>query len=150
MINENIENADFEMMAKTLIWDALSGLKYCYAPYSKFKVSAALLTASGKVYTGCNIENAAFSPSMCAERVAFAKAISSGEKNFEAIAIVGGMKGRGTQMCFPCGVCRQVMQEFCDSENFKIITATSAEKYDVYTLDELLPYGFGPDTLHGK
>lgn len=144
------ENEDFELMAKTLIWDALSGLKYCYAPYSNFKVSAALLAASGKVYTGCNIENAALSPGMCAERVAFAKAISSGEKEFEAIAIVGGLNGRGTQMCFPCGVCRQVMEEFCEPDNFKIITATSAQKYDVHTLDELLPYGFGPGTLSGK
>ncbi len=150
MANNNEDNKDFDIMAKTLIWDALSGLKYSYAPYSNFKVSAALLTTSGKVYTGCNIENAAFSPGMCAERVAFAKAISSGEKGFEAIAIVGGMKGRGTQMVFPCGVCRQVMEEFCEPENFKIITATSAEKYDVYTLDELLPYGFGPHTLSGK
>lgn len=144
------ENQDFDLMAKTLIWDALSGLKHCYAPYSQFKVSAALLTQSGKVYTGCNIENAAFSPGLCAERTAFAKAISSGERDFEAIAIVGGKKGRGTQICFPCGVCRQFMSEFCVPENFKIIVATSAEKYEVYTLDELLPYGFGPDTLAGK
>lgn len=144
------DNQDFDIMAKKIIWDALSGLKYCYAPYSGFKVSAALLTRAGKVYTGCNIENAALSPGICAERTAFAKAISSGEKEFEAIAIVGGMKGRGTQLCFPCGVCRQFMYEFCEPEKFKVIIATSAEKYDVYTLDELLPNGFGPGTLAGK
>lgn len=138
---------DVDIIAKTLIWDALSGLKHSYAPYSEFKVSAALLTSSGKVYTGCNIENAAFSPGLCAERVAFANAISKGEREFEAIAIVGGKKGRGTQICFPCGVCRQFMAEFCDPAKFNIIVATSAERYEIYTLEELFPNGFGPENL---
>ena len=111
-----------------------------YSPYSKFRVGAALLTASGKVYTGCNIENAAFSPTVCAERTAFFKAISDGETEFKAIAIVGGKDGETNNECTPCGVCRQVMQEFC-SKDFTIITATD-KGYNRYTLEQLLPNSF--------
>ena len=119
-----------------------------YAPYSHFKVGAALLTERGKIYTGCNIENAAYTPSNCAERTAFFKAVSDGERNFRAIAIVGGKEGeKDYDFCSPCGVCRQVMMEFCDPETFQIILAVSRDKYDIFTLKELLPFGFGPDNL---
>ena len=119
-----------------------------YAPYSHFKVGAALLTERGKIYTGCNIENAAYTPSNCAERTAFFKAVSDGERNFRAIAIVGGKEGeKDYDFCSPCGVCRQVMMEFCNPEEFQIILAVSKEQYEIYTLKELLPLGFGPDNL---
>lgn len=144
------EDSDFGITAKNLIKSAFDGLKYSYAPYSKFNVSAALLTVSGRIYTGCNIENAALSPGMCAERVAFAKAISCGEKDFRAIAIVGGIDGHITHMCSPCGVCRQVMSEFCEPDKFKIITASDLDRYDVFTLEQLLPNSFGPGTLNRK
>lgn len=111
-----------------------------YAPYSGFYVGAALLTASGKVYTGCNIENAAFSPTNCAERTAFFKAVSDGERSFAAIAVVGGQKDTLSDICTPCGVCRQVMAEFCD-KNFEIVLGNS-EKYEIYHLSELLPHSF--------
>lgn len=112
-----------------------------YAPYSGFTVGAALLAHDGKIYTGCNVENAAYTPSNCAERTAFFSAISQGEKKFQAIAIVGG---RGTEMKAPspCGVCRQVMMEFCEPDTFQIIMAKSTEEYEVMTLAELLPRGF--------
>lgn len=98
-----------------------------YAPYSHFKVGAALLTERGKIYTGCNIENAAYTPSNCAERTAFFKAVSDGERNFRAIAIVGGKEGeKDYDFCSPCGVCRQVMMEFCDPEEFEIVLGNSA------------------------
>lgn len=106
-----------------------------YSPYSNFKVGAALLTKSGKVYTGCNIENTSYSPSCCAERVAFYKAISEGEKEFEAIAITGT-----NNPCYPCGVCRQVIKEFC-SDDFKIYLLDD-ENVVSYTLKEILPYSF--------
>ena len=119
-----------------------------YAPYSHFKVGAALLTERGKIYTGCNIENAAYTPSNCAERTAFFKAVSDGERNFRAIAIVGGKEGeKDYDFCSPCGVCRQVMMEFCNPETFQVILAVDKEHYNVYTLKELLPLGFGPSNL---
>ena len=130
-----------------LIREAFSALKYAYVPYSGFKVGAALLTESGKIYTGCNIENAAYTPSNCAERTAFFKAVSEGMRDFQAICIVGGKDGVPTEYAAPCGVCRQVMMEFCDPETFQIILAVSREKYDIFTLKELLPFGFGPDNL---
>lgn len=129
---------------------AIAQLKYSYTPYSGFKVGAALLTADGKFYTGCNIENAAYSPTNCAERTAFFKAVSEGERNFSAICIVGGKDGVLTEYAAPCGVCRQVMMEFCDPDTFRIILATCKEKYEVFTLRELLPMGFGPDNLAEK
>jgi len=135
------------MNESELIRLAIDARKFSYSPYSNFKVGAALLTKTGKIYTGCNIENAAYSPSNCAERTAFFKALSEGEKEFEAIAIVGGPKDKELQICAPCGVCRQVMMEFCDNETFQIILGKSEDDYLKYTLRELLPLGFGPKNL---
>ena len=118
-----------------------------YAPYSHFKVGAALLTERGKIYTGCNIENAAYTPTNCAERTAIFKAVSEGVREFDAICIVGGKDGILTEYTAPCGVCRQVMMEFCDPETFQIILATSKDQYEIFTLKELLPLGFGPNNL---
>ena len=132
---------------KELIRQALEAREMAYAPYSGFKVGAALLTKEGRVYKGCNIENAGYTPTNCAERTAFFKAVSEGEREFSAIAIVGGKGDLPTDYAYPCGVCRQVMMEFCDPETFQIILAVSREKYDIFTLKELLPFGFGPDNL---
>ena len=126
---------------------ALSQLAYSYTPYSDFKVGAALLGKNGRIYTGCNIENVAYTPTNCAERTAFFKAISEGVREFDAICIVGGKDGVLTEYAAPCGVCRQVIMEFCDPKTFKVILAVSKEQYDVYTLEELLPQGFGPANL---
>lgn len=101
-----------------------------------------MLTKSGKIYTGCNIENSAFSPTVCAERTAFLKAISEGEREFSAIAIVGALKGEPLEYCAPCGVCRQVMTEFCDINTFKIILGKSENDYKEYKLNEMLPFAF--------
>lgn len=131
-----------------LIEQALNARKQAYTPYSGFQVGAALLTKSGKIYTGCNIENAAYTPTNCAERTAFFKAVSEGEREFEAIAIVGGAKeAKSLDFCPPCGVCRQVMMEFCKPSEFQIILGRSKEEYKIYTLEELLPLGFGPAQL---
>ncbi|HBG13261.1 MAG TPA: cytidine deaminase, partial [Clostridium sp.] len=111
------------------------------------KVGAALLSADGTLYQGCNIENAAYTPSNCAERTAFFKAVSQGDKEFKAICIVGGKEGIPTGLTAPCGVCRQVMMEFCDPETFQIILAASRDEYQIFTLKELLPMGFGPKNL---
>ena len=126
---------------------AIAQLKYSYTPYSGFKVGAALLTADGKFYTGCNIENAAYSPTNCAERTAFFKAVSEGERHFAAICIVGGKNGVLTDYTAPCGVCRQVMREFCDPKTFRVILAVNEENWKEYRLEELLPKGFGPENL---
>ena len=130
-----------------LIRPAVEQLDYSYVPYSHFHVGAALLAKNGTVYRGCNIENAAYTPSNCAERTAFFKAVSEGVKEFSAICVVGGMNGELTEYTPPCGVCRQVMMEFCDPETFKIILATDTEHYQVFRLTELLPMGFGPGNL---
>ena len=122
---------------KKMIEIALSQLAYSYTPYSDFKVGAALLGKNGRIYTGCNIENAAYTPTNCAERTAFFKAVSEGVKEFDAICIVGGKGGVVTEYAPPCGVCRQVMMEFCDPETFQIILAVDAKHYDIYTLKEL-------------
>lgn len=132
---------------KQLIEISIEQLKYSYTPYSGFKVGAALLAKNGSVYTGCNIENAAYTPTNCAERTAFFKAVSEGVKEFDAICIVGGKDGVLTEYAPPCGVCRQVMMEFCDPETFKIILAVDKEHYDIFTLKEILPLGFGPLNL---
>ena len=121
---------------------AISQLAFSYTPYSHYKVGAALLTKGGKIYTGCNIENAAFTPTNCAERTAFFKAVSEGEKEFQAICVVGGQDGILTEYAAPCGVCRQVMMEFCNPKTFEIVMAKSVSDYKVYTLSELLPKGF--------
>ena len=132
---------------KKMIEIALSQLAYSYTPYSDFKVGAALLGKNGRIYTGCNIENAAFSPTNCAERTAFFKAVSEGEREFEAICIVGGQNGRLTDYTSPCGVCRQVMREFCNPREFLVILAVDEDHYREYRLEELLPLGFGPENL---
>ncbi|MCM1039717.1 MAG: cytidine deaminase [Roseburia sp.] len=133
---------------KKLIHEALRAREFSYAPYSAYHVGAALLTENGDIYTGCNIENAAYSPTNCAERTAFFKAVSEGEREFKAIAITGGPKGEiTTQYAYPCGVCRQVMMEFCDPDKFQIITARSESEYEIRALAELLPAGFGPANL---
>ena len=132
---------------QNLIRIAADARKSAYAPYSQFTVGAALLGADAKIYTGCNIENAAFTPGNCAERTAIFKAVSEGVKEFDAICIVGGMNKKLEEYAAPCGVCRQVMMEFCDPETFQIILAVSKDKYDIFALKELLPLGFGPANL---
>ena len=121
---------------------------YSYTPYSHFAVGAALLTKSGKVYTGCNIENASYTPTVCAERTAVFKAVSEGEKEFAAIAIIGGPAGEKGRFCAPCGVCRQVLREFCELD-FRVLLG-SVDKVQAYTLKELLPTSFGPLDLKGE
>ena len=138
------------MENKELIEEALRAREYSYSPYSGYQVGAALLSLEGKVYTGCNIENAAYSPTNCAERTAFFKAVSEGIRKFKKIAIVGSPKGEVIQYAFPCGVCRQVMMEFCDPQEFEIIVAKSIEDYKVFSLKELLCEGFGPGNLAGE
>ena len=120
---------------------AVEGRKKSYSPYSNFRVGAALLAKSGKVYTGCNVENAAYTPTNCAERTAIFKAVSEGEREFSAIAIVGGKGEELAEFCAPCGVCRQVLAEFCDSD-FRILLGTP-DNIRVCTLADLLPYSFG-------
>lgn len=137
-----------QTMIQQLISAAIDARKKSYSPYSHYQVGAALLSGDGQVITGCNIENAAYGPSNCAERTAFFKAVSEGIRGFRAIAIVGSPEGDElTQYAYPCGVCRQVMMEFCDPPSFQIIVAKSTEEYCVKTLQELLPEGFGPDNL---
>lgn len=134
------------MERKELVKKAYEAQKFSYSPYSDFQVGAALLTKNGKVYTGCNIENAAFSPTNCAERTAFFKAVSEGEREFEAIAIVGNKKDapkEAREFCSPCGVCRQVMLEFVNPEEFKVILG-KGEEIKEFTLKELLPESFSP------
>ena len=128
------------MTPEKLVELAKEAMMKAYAPYSGFYVGAALLTKGGKVYTGCNIESASYSPTNCAERTAFFKAVSEGERDFEAIAVVGGEKGNVTGAFPPCGVCRQVMLEFC-SPDFKVYLATT-DGFETVTLQELIPYGF--------
>ena len=122
---------------------AVKAMEKSYSPYSSCKVGAALLTEDGKVYTGTNIENAAFSPTVCAERVAFFKAISEGEKKFLKIAVAGGKNGEINGIFAPCGVCRQVMRAFCH-DDFTLILGKSDTEFDVCTLKDLLPLSFSP------
>ena len=157
---------------KALMRTAIQAREYSYSPYSNFRVGAALLCADGSVYTGCNMENAAYTPGICAERTAIYKAVSEGKRDFLAIAIAGGPAGgiqaggtgreesekestekketgRGGALALtaPCGVCRQVMREFCDPESFRIILGTGEEDLHTYLLKELLPLSFGPENL---
>ncbi len=131
------------MTELNLLTQAIDSMQKSYSPYSNCKVGAALLTKSGKVFTGTNIENAAFSPTVCAERVAIFKAISEGETEFSAIAVVGGKNSKIDGIFAPCGVCRQVMREFCD-DDFKIILGINEAEYKTITLSELLPISFSP------
>ena len=129
------------MTDKELMRLATEARKASYSPYSGFKVGAALLSKDGRVYTGCNIENAAYTPTNCAERTAFFKAVSEGVREFSAIAIVGGRDEKPADFCAPCGICRQVMAEFCE-EDFRILLGME-ENFKAHTLSELLPYSFG-------
>ena len=136
------------MDRRELIDIALEARQMAYTPYSHHKVGAALLTKDGKVYRGCNIESASYTPSNCAERTAFFMAVSEGEREFEAIAIVGGFEDSPVlRLCAPCGVCRQVMMEFCDPETFEIILCDEKDELHTYKLEELLPLGFGPSNM---
>ena len=133
-----------------LIKNAFEAQEKSYTPYSHFNVGAALLGKNGTIYKGCNIENAAYTPINCAERTAFFKAVSQGQLEFDAIAIVGGKEGEKGEYCSPCGVCRQVMMEFCNPKEFKIYLArdkNNLDDYIEYTLEEILPLGFGPANL---
>lgn len=123
---------------------AIAAMENAYAPYSGCKVGAALLCADGAVYTGCNIENAAFGPTNCAERTAFFKAVSEGQRSFSAIAVCGGKDGIITGAFPPCGVCRQVMREFC-ADDFAIYLVGENGAYETLTLAQLLPYSFQAD-----
>lgn len=134
------------MNDKMLIDSAFAAMDKAYAPYSGYKVGAALLCADGRIYTGCNIENAAFGPTNCAERTAFFKAVSEGERKFSKIAVAGGKDGNVSGLFMPCGVCRQVMAEFCERD-FEILCASGRENYEKYTLGELLPMGFSPESV---
>ncbi|MBO5790248.1 MAG: cytidine deaminase [Clostridia bacterium] len=128
-------------MQSLLVQKAIEAREKSYAPYSDFSVGAALLCADGTIYTGANIENASFTPTVCAERVAFFSAVHDGHKEFSAIAVVGGKSGKEIdELCPPCGVCRQVMSEFCKGD-FKIILS-DGKKVQALTLDDLLPYRF--------
>ena len=133
------------MTDKELTLKAIAAMNNAYAPYSEFKVGAAILTNDGRVFCGCNIENAAYPAGICAERSAIAGAVSSGAKGFKKIAIVGGKKGKITDYCPPCGICRQVLNEFC-SEDFEILLFNGTEVKS-HLLKELLPFGFGGEDI---
>lgn len=128
-------------MKKELIKKALEAKEMAYAPYSEFKVGAALLTDKGNIYTGCNIECASYSPTICAERTAIAKAVSEGERKIEIIAVTGS-----SDWTFPCGVCRQVIREF--GKDCTIIIVNSEDEYKEFSMEELLPHSFGPQDLN--
>lgn len=131
-----------------LIKSAIEARKKSYAPYSGYMVGAALLTNDLRIYQGCNIENAAFTPTICAERTALFKAVSEGVQRFKAIAVVGSPAGEElTQFSYPCGVCRQALREFVNPKTFVVIVAKSTEEYELYTLEELLPHSFGRENV---
>lgn len=134
------------MTDKELLSLAVNAMKKSYSPYSNCKVGAALLCKNGKVFTGTNIENASFSPTVCAERVAVFKAVSEGETEFSEIAVVGGKDGKISGIFAPCGVCRQVLREFCD-DDFPVILGESENEFKKVTLKELLPLSFSPDNV---
>ena len=133
------------MTKEQLVSMAKEAMQYAYSPYSGYKVGASLLCKDGSVYTGCNIENAGYSSTNCAERTAFFKAVSEGRKEFEAIAICGGKESVIEGLFPPCGVCRQVMREFC-GDDFLIYLATK-DGIETYTLKELLPVSFRPEMI---
>lgn len=136
-----------------IIGAALEAREYAYAPYSEYLVGAALLFPDGSIVTGSNIENASYGATVCAERCAVFKAVSSGKKDPVAIAIAGGPRSEREELsdyAYPCGMCRQVLREFADPSAFKIIVARSIKDHKEYTLEELLPESFGPDKLGGK
>lgn len=148
-MESKLKSADFlpDIPVKELIRSAMEARKKAYAPYSGYMVGAAVLTNELRIYTGCNIENASYTPAICAERTAIAKAVSEGWRKLKAIAVVGGKKGDVlSQYAFPCGVCRQVFREFAD-EQFAVIVAKSENDYKIFSLSELLPESFGPENL---
>lgn len=130
-----------------LICTAMEYRKRSYSPYSHYQVGAALLAANGEIFGGCNIENASFSPTNCAERTALFKAVSEGIREFRAIAIVGGKAGEKLEFCSPCGVCRQALAEFCNPKEFVVYLGTGLQDYKGYLLEELLPYSFTPQNV---
>ena len=134
-------------LEQKLMSTAIEYRKRSYSPYSGFQVGAALLSADGEVFGGCNIESASFSPTNCAERTALFKAVSEGVKEFTAIAVVGGKAEGPLEFCSPCGVCRQALVEFCDPKTFVVYLGTSTEDYKGYLLEELLPYSFTPKNV---
>jgi cytidine deaminase len=134
-------------MIETMIQKAIEARENAYAPYSHFQVGVCLQGENGKLYTGCNVENSSFSATNCGERTAIFHAVSEGTRKFLRIVIVGGKENGELELCPPCGVCRQVMSEFCDPESFQVILATSPEKYDTYLLKELLPLQFGKEVF---
>lgn len=136
---DELEKSKIEELVKA----ALKAKEYSYSPYSKFAVGAAVLSGSGKIYSGCNIESSSYAPSLCAERTAIAKAVSEGEKSIEAVAVVGS-----SDYTFPCGVCRQVIREF--GKEATVIVANSPEDYKIFSLEELLPHSFGPEDLEQR
>lgn len=139
-----------EQTIKDLINMAIEARESSYSPYSNYMVGAALISLSGKIYKGCNIENASYGGTNCAERTAVFKAVSDGERKLRAIAIVGGPKGSEIPLsgyAFPCGICRQVLREFSDPEKLLVIVAKSVDDYKVYSLSDLLPDSFGPDFI---
>ena len=136
-----MEIHDYEI--KNMIRMANEARERAYVPYSKFHVGACLKAKNGAYYLGCNIENAAYTPTNCAERTAMFKAVYEGEREFDALAIIWD----GDDYAVPCGVCRQVMAEFCDPKKFKVILASGREKYRILRLEELLPFGFGSEYL---
>lgn len=141
------ERREQDPALEQLIQEAIEARKKSYSPYSHFQVGACLQGTDGKLYQGCNIENASFSATNCAERTAFFHAVSQGVKEFCRIAIVGGKEDGELELCPPCGVCRQVMMEFCNPEEFEVILAVSPKKYERYTLKELFPLGFGKENI---
>ena len=135
------------MDKKELVKEALAAREFAYTPYSKFNVGAALFCKNGRVFRGCNIESASYTPTNCAERTAFFKAVSEGEREFSAIAIVGGPAGAPpADFCYPCGVCRQVMAEFC-GRDFKVYIAKSESEIREYSLNEIIPFAFTQEDL---
>ena len=134
------------MDVERLIEEAMKAREMAYAPYSEFRVGAALLDGDGTIYSGCNIENASYGACNCAERTAIFKAVSEGAGDFRAIAIVGGKDKAVTEFCPPCGICRQVLQEFGTKE-LRVIVAKSTEDYKEYGFEELLPFGFGGESI---
>lgn len=132
------------MEVAELIKMAMEAREKAYVPYSEFKVGAAILTGEGKVFTGCNIESASYSPTICAERTALAKAVSEGYRDIDIVVVVGSLE----KFSYPCGVCRQLIREF--GEDIKIIVAKNTEEYKEYTIRELLPESFGPEDLENE
>lgn len=145
MYEKDIRND--EEMKKLLIEKAIETLPNSYAPYSRYNVAAAALFDSGEIYTGVNVESASLGMTICAERNAIFHAIAEGERRLLAVAIVGGTDGQRSEYCVPCGACRQVMRDFGDKDTMIVISAKSPDDYMENTLDEMLPYSFGPESL---